>query len=139
MVSTVDPGTAAAIAEGDVDGEQLGDDPADGGGDPAGDPADAHPPADDQGGGWLDALMQTEPSTPLEAVESPWRPDVGGAARVYRGVQKMTGMDGTPAIMDVLIGFAEIVVDGDLGDDLGGDQADDRAGDQGNAPVVVDE
>jgi len=73
--------------------------------------------------GLRDALLSTEPTKPLETVESPWDPDLGGVSRIYRGFQKMTGVDGLPAIADVGIGAAELwkdkfVVDGE-------DDADD--------------
>lgn len=68
--------------------------------------------------GLRDSLLSTEPTKPLETVESPWDPDLGGVSRIYRGFQKMTGVDGLPAIADVGIGAAELwqdkfVVDGD--------------------------
>jgi len=69
-----------------------------------------------------DMLMSTEPNTPLERVESPFDPDAGGLNRVYRGFQKMLGADGLPAILDVGVGVAEVVVGHDLD---GGDSSDE--------------
>jgi len=51
--------------------------------------------------------LSTDPSVPLEEVENPWDPDRGGLARVYRGIQKATGVDGLPAVADVFIGTLE--------------------------------
>jgi len=101
MAEGISPGEAAQIAQGATDG--------------ANGAADPEPMPTGEGGssvnGMLEALLQTEPNEPLESVESPWRPDVGGPARVYRGIQKMTNMNGMPAIADIVIGAAEILVD----------------------------
>jgi hypothetical protein len=83
--------------------------------------------------GLRDALLSTEPTKPLETVESPWNPGLGGASRIYRGMQKMTGVDGLPAIADVGIGIAELwqdkfVVDGDQEDADDVEEAGDDAG-----------
>ena len=59
----------------------------------------------------VEALMNTEPSEPLEMIESPWNPERGGPTRVYRGIQKLTNVDGMPAIADILIGAAETFVE----------------------------
>lgn len=67
-------------------------------------------------------LLSTDPSPSLHEVESPWAPDLGAETRLYRGLMKMTGVDGMPAVVDVVIGFAEIVVDLDLD---AGDEQDD--------------
>lgn len=64
-----------------------------------------------------DMLLSTEPSTPLEMIESPWAPDQGGVRRIYRGIQKMTGASGTPAIADLLIGMIEVWYVGQRDDD----------------------
>lgn len=79
-----------------------------------------------------DALMSTDPDTPLEDVESPWNPELGGPSRIYRGFQKITGFDRLPAIADIGIGALEtwkahfVVDDGaeDASAD-GGSDADD--------------
>lgn len=68
-------------------------------------------------------LLSTEPNRSLDQVESPWDPERGGDTRLYRGLMKMTNVEGMPAIVDVVIGVAEIVVDLDL-DDIGDDQED---------------
>jgi len=68
-----------------------------------------------------EALWNTTPNPPLDSVESPWDPERGGPARIMRGLQKMMDFDGLPAIADLLIGGAEIVVKLDLesdGDEL---------------------
>ena len=54
-------------------------------------------------------LLSTDPDKSLREVESPYDPDSGGLPRVYRGVQKATGVDGTPAIVDVIVGAVEVV------------------------------
>lgn len=54
-----------------------------------------------------DMLMSTEPSPTLDEVESPWDPDKGGPTRVKRGIQKMLGFDGIPAVLDISIGGME--------------------------------
>lgn len=59
-------------------------------------------------------MMSTDPSPPLDAVESPWDPDRGGPTRMMRGLKKMTGADGIPAVVDVAIGVVEFVVGEDL-------------------------
>lgn len=58
-----------------------------------------------------DMLLSTEPSEPLSAVESPWDPANGGPRRLFRGLKKMTGVEGMPAVVDVVIGALEIVVE----------------------------
>lgn len=77
-----------------------------------------------------DMLLSTDPSQPLSVVESPWNPRQGGLTRVYRGIQKMSGFGGTPAIADVLIGVAEILEqEGYFDDDSeNAEQADDESG-----------
>lgn len=59
--------------------------------------------------GLQDALLSTDPQKPLEDVESPWNPDDGGMTRIYRGLQKMLGFSGMPAIVDVVVGIGEFV------------------------------
>lgn len=58
---------------------------------------------------WREMMFSTEPDEPLEAVDDPWNPEEGGVTRIWRGVKKMAGFDGTPAIMDVVIGVCELV------------------------------
>jgi hypothetical protein len=70
-------------------------------------------------------LLSTEPNRPLGKVESPWNPDLGAETRLYRGLMKMTNVDGMPAIVDIFIGAAEIVTSLDF-DNIGGDQEDDE-------------
>lgn len=65
--------------------------------------------------------FSTDPSEPLEAVESPWDPEHGGMTRIMRGVQKATNVDGLPAIVDIGIGIAEWWTSLELGD---GDETD---------------
>jgi len=111
------------------------------------DPTDPTDPADPTGpteatsssesASLLDALIATQPDPPLDSVESPWNPESGGLARLYRGVGKMLDVDGVPAVFDVVVGFAEHLHhvgafdDGD-GD---GDGGDDGLGELG----VIDE
>ena len=111
-----DPAEAAAMAEGadpdDVAAQAAGQaaeiDP-----DAAPEPTPEPTPADTAQGGMLttlkDALMQTEPATPLDRIESPWQPELC-EARMKRGIQKMSGLDGTPAVVDLVIGAAETFV-----------------------------
>lgn len=81
-------------------------------------------------GALQDALLSTDPGTPLRAVDSPWNPEEGGITRVYRGLQKMLDFAGTPAIVDVVVGVAEFVhafePDGGSDDDSDGQPADDE-------------
>jgi len=81
------------------------------------------------------ALASTEPSPPLSQVESPWNPEDGKLARIYRGIQKATGVDGLPAILDIGIGAIETLhayQDGFRVDDVEDEQ--DGAEDEGDAP-----
>ena len=52
-------------------------------------------------------LLSTEPSRPLEQVEAPWDPELGGRRRIMRAAQKALGFDGLPAIVDGVIGALE--------------------------------
>jgi hypothetical protein len=70
-------------------------------------------------------LLSTDPDKSLREVESPYDPDAGGLARVYRGVQKATGVDGTPAVVDVIVGAVEVVQSLDDQDTSDADQDDD--------------
>ncbi|GAB3315215.1 hypothetical protein [Haloplanus salinarum] len=89
--------------------------------------AEGAEPSDDVGSTSTlrDMLLSTDPSPSLHDVENPWDPERGGETRLYRGLMKMTGVDGMPAIVDVVIGAAEIVVDLDLDtdDEQDGDDA----------------
>lgn len=71
-------------------------------------------------------LLSTDPDRSLSDVESPYDPDAGGLARVYRGVQKATGVDGTPAIVDVVVGMIEVIQSLNVQDDS--DDGDVRGG-----------
>lgn len=87
---------------------------------------------------WREMLLSTGPDVSLEEVENPWDPERGGVTRIYRGLRKMTGLDGMPAIIDIAIGTVEAVHqlkdrlpedddgadDGDV-DDVQEDTADD--------------
>lgn len=84
-------------------------------------------------------LLSTEPSRPLDQVESLWDPTHGGRARITRGIQKAVGADGVPAIVDIGIGVLEEVLDvddlqdgdvdgGEDGEDTGRPELDDLAG-----------
>jgi hypothetical protein len=110
---------------GDVDG--VGDDDRDGDGD--GD------------GGTLgtdtlrDMLLSTEPAEPLSAVESPWDPERGGPVRIKRGIRKMFGVDGSPAVEDLILGVVETVDGMDVDDGEPGDgdgEESDADGDDGS-------
>jgi hypothetical protein len=84
-------------------------------------------------GAITDALMSTDPSKPLKAVEDPWDPDRGGTTRIFRGLQKAFGSSGLPAIGDMVIGVVEIYADQQEADDLDGDdlEATELAIDEG--------
>jgi hypothetical protein len=69
--------------------------------------------SDDSSMSFLDRLMNTEPSTDLGAIDSPWQPaDNGGIPRIYRGIQKMGDVEGLPAIADIIIGILEVLSEG---------------------------
>lgn len=76
---------------------------------------------------WREMLLSTGPDVSLEDVENPWDPDNGGPPRIYRGLRKMTGLDGMPAIIDICIGCVEFAhqLSGRLPDD---EEADVEAG-----------
>lgn len=93
--------------------------------------AEGTEPSDDVGSTSTlrEMLLSTDPGDPLESVESPWDPERGGPTRIMRGVQKMTGVDGMPAIADVAIGLAETFDAVDLDDvDAGDEQTSDQEG-----------
>lgn len=54
-------------------------------------------------------LMNDQPEMSLEDVEDPWDPERGGTTRIYRGMKKATGFEGTPALVDAVIGTVEVV------------------------------
>jgi hypothetical protein len=83
-------------------------------------------------------LLSTAPEQRLEDVEDPWSPELGGTARIYRGLQKMADFEGMPAVGDVVIGLAEVFHDFDLeGADAGTDQDGGDGGNQfGEADVA---
>lgn len=127
MAEGISPSEAAQMAQGATDGATAA--------------ADHEPMPTGDGGssvnGMLEALLQTEPNEPLESVESPWRPDVGGPARVYRGIQKMINIDGMPAIADIVIGAAEILVNKS---ESTAHESSDRDNDPDeNLPAVIDQ
>ena len=66
-------------------------------------------PGVDAGKSIVDRLLNTEPNTPLESVESPWQPEAGGPPRIYRGIQKIGDIEGMPAIADIVIGIVETI------------------------------
>jgi hypothetical protein len=74
-------------------------------------------------------LMSTDPSPDLHDVEDPFDPEVGGTSRIYRGVMKATGVDGLPAIADVVIGVVE------FSQTLNLDKVDDEQDDQDGAAL----
>lgn len=55
-----------------------------------------------------DALLSTTPSTRLEDVESPFDLEAGGPPRIARGLMKMTGVEGLPAVVDLFVGVLEL-------------------------------
>jgi hypothetical protein len=77
-----------------------------------------------------DMLLSTDPDKSLREVESPYDPAAGGLSRVYRGVQKATGVDGTPAIVDVIVGAVEVV------QSLNDQEASDDGQDNDGVPVA---
>lgn len=86
-----------------------------------------------------DALMSSEPERPLRAIESPWNPEEGGVTRIYRGIQKMSGFDGMPAIGDIIIGAVEAFQN--FEPDGGGGEEDDggeQAADERDVPDLAD-
>lgn len=93
-----------------------------------------------------DMLMNSEPSMSLEEVDDPWDPERGGSTRIYRGLMKMLDFAGTPAIVDLAIGLAELVhsardqltpEESDAGD--GDGEASSRGGEEApNPPEGVD-
>lgn len=93
---------------------------------------------------WQDMLMSTGPEVPLQDVESPWDPEHGGLARMYRGIRKMTGLDGMPAIADLVVGAVEVAHqltdrlpddEDDVEADAGDDVQEDRDVDDGPAEI----
>lgn len=82
--------------------------------------------------GLKDALLRTSPEIPLERVESPWNPEEGGITRIYRGLQKLLDFEGTPAVVDLVVGAAEFVVAFEPagGESEGQDQEPEPTGDE---------
>jgi hypothetical protein len=74
-------------------------------------------------------LLSSDPDQSLRETESPWNPEDGGVTRVYRGIKKMTGAPGMPAIGDLLIGLIEAVhsyqIEGGREAAEGGESADE--------------
>ena len=79
-------------------------------------------------------LLSTEPSKPLEEVEAPYDPEAGGMTRIYRGIQKMTGIDGLPAGADLAFGAVEMFVDLEGGETS--QQSDESADSPDNEAVI---
>lgn len=60
--------------------------------------------------GLVEMAMSTQPSRPLDVVESPWDPERGGSTRLMRAAEKAFGVDGIPAIIDAIVGLVEMWV-----------------------------
>jgi hypothetical protein len=88
--------------------------------------AEGTEPSDDLGSKSTlrEMLLSTDPKRSLEDVEDPWDPDRGGTTRIYRGLMKATGVDGMPAVVDVVIGVVEAAQDLNL------EEPDDQEDDQ---------
>lgn len=95
--------------------------------------AEGHPEPTSSTDALWEALSSTSPDTPLTQVESPWDPAEGGMARIFRGVQKMTGADALPAWADFLIGVAEFATEMD-----GQESANGPGGNEGADIQVVE-
>lgn len=65
---------------------------------------------DSDGSSLKDMALSTEPSKPLDQVESPFNPEKGGMSRVMRSIQKMTDKENIPAIFDLILGLIEFFV-----------------------------
>jgi len=103
----MNPDKAASMMtnpDGSLDASGLDDIPTGSGSD--GQPSGATPGVD-AGKTLVDRLLNTEPNTPLESIESPWQPEAGGPPRIYRGIQKIGDIEGMPAIADIAIGIVE--------------------------------
>lgn len=79
---------------------------------------------------WREMLLSSEPETPLEEVESPWQPETGGITRIWRGILKMGSFNGMPAVLDILIGMAELFWAAD------GANSGDGSSDESDASVI---
>ena len=66
---------------------------------------------------WREMLLSTDPAPSLAETDDPWNPEQGGSTRIYRGLMKATGVDGLPAVVDVVIGIAELAQSLNLHDD----------------------
>jgi hypothetical protein len=86
--------------------------------------AEGTAPSDDVGSPSTlrEMLLSTSPSKSLKETENPWDPERGGPTRIYRGITKAVDVDGMPAIIDIVIGFAETFDAVDLEDVDAGDQ-----------------
>jgi hypothetical protein len=121
----------AAAAAATATGDEPDPTPSDGGdvaGETEADPSPSEPSGSGSGSWIKDALMSTDPDPPLESVDSPYDPENGGLARLYRGLMKMAGISGTPAIIDVGIGAVETLQEAQPAQPEGGaDETDDGA------------
>lgn len=143
-----DPSEVAARAVGDTTSSTTSADGSNSEG-VAPDHADAEGAPDEDTIGnsswWRESLMSTDPSPRLEDVEAPYDPDLGGPARIYRGIQKAFGVDGMPAIVDLVMGSIETVKqfepaggeDGDDGDAGGVEASQQPSPDQGGGSQLV--
>jgi hypothetical protein len=143
MSDEFDAGAAAARAVGkQAEGTLSGDDGPDSGAENHASAEGADSSSTDGVGStsaWRDMLMSTGPDDALEDVESPWDPDEGGLTRIYRGIRKMTGLDGMPALADIVVGAVEEahrLRDSLPSDDDGGEQAESDGGGEGEAPDI---
>ena len=139
MSDEFDAASAAAVATGDASpsASTVTAESSDGGGETTENHAAAEgaPSESDVGSESTirEMLMSTGPEKPLSKVESPWNPDEGGLSRMYRGIQKMTDVDGMPAVVDLVVGAVEAAHrfnDGlrPGGSNDGGEQADEPDG-----------
>jgi hypothetical protein len=83
-------------------------------------------------------LLSTEPNTPLASVDSPWNPDLGGVTRIYRGLQKMLGFDGMPAVVDVVVGAAEFIHEFEPDTGESSEEADQESTDAGESRPITE-
>lgn len=117
-----DPSELSEGTESDEDLAEDGfDDFDEGGFDPATIAEEPLGPEDESTINIFERLLSTEPSIPLEEVEDPWNPEIGGTRRVYRGIMKLGDFEGLPAIADIVIGLAEVMAEqSENGNDSGG-------------------
>lgn len=102
------PGAEGAENVADAEGAELADSPT------MGSPSEGST-------GLLDGLFSTSPSPSLESVESPFRPELADK-QLMRGIQKLGGIDGVPAIADIALGAVGILMqlDGSSSEESGG-------------------